>query len=127
MVARHVLTILAVTDLAAARRFYEVVFAWERALETPVYVEYALPGGQRLGLYAREGFARNTGQLPVAVAAGELSATELYFYVDDIDAAVASLSGAGARQLSELEARDWGDVAAYFADPDGNVIVVATP
>ena len=23
--------------------------------------------------------------------------------------------------------RDWGDEAAYFADPDGNVLVVARP
>ena len=127
MVARHVLTIIAVTDLAASQRFYDQAFAWTRPVDTPVYTEYALPGGQRLGHCAREGFARNTGQLPLALAAGELNSTELYFYVDDMEAAVTSLVGAGARQLSELAARDCGDVAAYYADPDGNVIVVATP
>ncbi len=32
---------------------------------------------------------------------------------------------AGARELSPLAPRDWGDEAAYFADPDGNVLAVA--
>jgi uncharacterized glyoxalase superfamily protein PhnB len=37
------------------------------------------------------------------------------------------LTAAGARVLSPVAPRDWGDDAAYFADPDGNVIVVARP
>jgi len=31
------------------------------------------------------------------------------------------------RLLSPLAARPWGHEAAYFADPDGNVVVVARP
>jgi hypothetical protein len=34
---------------------------------------------------------------------------------------------AGARELSPLRRRDWSDEAAYFADPSGNVLVVARP
>jgi uncharacterized glyoxalase superfamily protein PhnB len=59
------------------------------------------------------------------VPAGELSTTELYFYADDGDAAAAALVAAGARCLSPLAPRPWGDEAAYFADPSGNVLVVA--
>jgi len=33
----------------------------------------------------------------------------------------------GARVLSELEPRDWGDKVAYYADPEGNVLAVACP
>jgi uncharacterized glyoxalase superfamily protein PhnB len=40
---------------------------------------------------------------------------------------VERLHSAGARALSPLGPRDWGDEAAYFADPDGNVLVVARP
>jgi catechol 2,3-dioxygenase-like lactoylglutathione lyase family enzyme len=125
--ARHVLTILAVHDLARARRFYEEAFAWPRTVEVPVYVEHALPGGSRLGLYERMAFARNTGRPPVPTPPGEIGATELYFHVDDLEAAVARLEAAGARTLSAVAARPWGDDAAYFADPDGNVLVVARP
>ncbi len=125
MHVRHALTILAVERLAESVAFYRAAFPWPPAVETPVYVELALPGGQRLGLYEREAFGRNTGQAPARVPAGALSATELYFYADDVEAAAAALVVAGARCLSPLAPRAWGDEAAYFADPSGNVLVVA--
>lgn len=125
--ARHILTILAVVDLPRARDFYDRAFAWPVDVDVPVYREYLLPGGMRLGLYQREGFARNTGALPTATPAGALTATELYLRVDDLPAAVEALAAAGARLLSPAAPRDWGDEAAYFADPEGNVLVVARP
>ena len=124
--ARHVLTILAVDDFEAATRFYRDAFGWEQAVDAPVYAEFTLPGAMRLGLYARNGFARNTGQLPTRITKGELTATELYFYSDDIAQAIERIRAAGARELSPLARRDWGDEAAYFADLDGNVIVLAS-
>jgi catechol 2,3-dioxygenase-like lactoylglutathione lyase family enzyme len=127
MAARHVLTILAVPDLAASARFYDAAFGFERAVDTPVYVELALPSGMRLGLYEREAFGRNTGRAPFTVPAGELAPTELYFHVDDPDAALARLEAAGAIVLSPLAPRPWGDDAAYVRDPSGNVLVVARP
>jgi predicted enzyme related to lactoylglutathione lyase len=127
MTARHVLTILAVTDLERAKRFYAEAFGWSRSVEVPVYVEHELPGGMRLGLYERGGFAKNTGQLPVEAPAPAITATELYLHVDDPAAAAERLTAAGARLLSPLAERPWGDDAAYFADPDGNVLVVARP
>jgi catechol 2,3-dioxygenase-like lactoylglutathione lyase family enzyme len=125
VLARHVLTILAVDDLPRAVGFYVQGFGWEKVVNVPVYVEFALPGGMRLGLYQREGFGRNTGKIPAHVPAGELAPTEIYFHVDDIGSAIDRLRRAGARELSPLSRRDWGDEAAYFADPDGNVVVLA--
>lgn len=127
MSARHVLTILAVGDLERSKRFYASAFDWQRTVDEPVYVELELPGGMRLGLYERGGFGRNTGQLPEQIPEGALAPTELYFHVEDPARAARSLAGAGARELSPLTARPWGDEAAYFADPDGNVLVVARP
>lgn len=125
--ARHVLTILAVADLPRAVRFYRMAFGWPRVVDAPVYVEFELPDGNRLGLYRREGFAGNAGRLPARVARNAITATELYLRVDDAEAAVRSLRAAGARELAALAPRDWGDEAAYFADLDGNVLVVARP
>jgi hypothetical protein len=34
---------------------------------------------------------------------------------------------AGAPELSALAPRPWGDDAAYFSDPSGNVLVLARP
>ena len=125
--SKHVLTILAVTDVARASRFYQGAFGWPKAVEVPVYVEFSLPGGMRLGLYERRAFARNTGCMPAPIGEGEIGPTELYFHVDDVAAASSCLLRAGARVLSPMAARDWGDEAAYFADLDGNVVVVARP
>jgi len=123
----HILTILAVERLRESVDFYRAAFAWDTSVETPVYVEFTLPGGARIGLYEREAFARNTGRVPAKIADGELAPTELYFHTADLDAAIPRLQAAGARTLSPLAPRPWGDDAAYFADPAGNVLVLARP
>jgi 3-methyladenine DNA glycosylase AlkD/predicted enzyme related to lactoylglutathione lyase len=125
--ARHVLTILAVEDLPRAVAFYGAAFGWPQVEAAPVYAEFALPGGLRLGVYQREAFGRNTGQEPARLAPDELAPTELYFHVDDLEEAIRRLQAAGARTLSARAVRAWGDEAAYLADPDGNVLVVARP
>jgi predicted enzyme related to lactoylglutathione lyase len=120
------LVILAVEQLARSAAFYDQAFGWRRTVDSPVYVELALPGGMRLGLYDRHAFRRTIGHMP-ATRPTEVTATELYVYVDDLDAAVTNVCGAGGRILSPAAARDWGDVVGYLADPDGNVLALARP
>ena len=122
---RHELTILAVADLKRSVEFYATAFAWPVRVEVPVYVEFDLGDGRGLGLYDRDGYAANTGQVPTLVPEGQISGTEIYSRCDDLDAAIVRLQSAGARELSARAVRDWGDEAAYFADPDGNVLVLA--
>lgn len=124
---RLALLILAVPELASAVRFYRDAFGWPQVVDAPSYAEFSHPDGQRLGLYQREGFGANVGRTPHRVPAGALAPTELYFYADDLDAAVARFAAAGARCLSPCAAREWGDEAAYFEDPCGNVLVLARP
>lgn len=119
------LVILAVRDLARAARFYGDAFGWPVAVDAPVYREFSLPDGMRLGVYLRDAFVKNTSVAAGERVEGRTTSTELYVSVDDLDAAVARLTAAGARCLSPLAERPWGDVAAYFEDPDGNVVVVA--
>ncbi len=122
----HILTILAVSDLTVSKRFYDTAFNWTKEVETPVYIEYILPGGMRLGLYQRDGFIKNTiieAQKPID---GSTTSTELYFYCNNILESIDLIEEAGAKLLSPLEQRDWGDEAAYFSDPDNNVIVLAS-
>ena len=122
---RHVLTILAVDDVARAAAFYVAAFGWTRTVEVPVYVELALPGGMRLGVYERHGYGANTGRAPIRIDPGEIGPTELYLRTDDLDGAVARAMDAGARMLSPCAMRAWGDDVAYLADLDGNVIALA--
>jgi predicted enzyme related to lactoylglutathione lyase len=98
-----------------------------QAVDDAIYAEFALPGEVRLGLYARAGFERTVGQAPRTVVRGEITSTEIYLYVDDLAAAIARVEAAGARALSPRALRTWGEEAAYFADLDGNVVVLAQP
>lgn len=123
--ARLALVILAVSNITKSLKFYREAFGWPQQVDVPVYAEFELPGGLRLGLYEREGFGRNTGQLPFSTPEGEITGTEIYFHTDDLPALVARLEAAGARSLGPLTLRDWGEEAIYFVDPDGNVLVAA--
>lgn len=120
------LVILAVTDLPAMTAFYRDVLRWQQVVDVPVYVELQADGGMRLGLYAVEQFARVVGETPAPRAVG-LSRTELYLHCDDLPDAIDRAQRAGARSLSPRGPRAWGDEAAYVADPEGNVVVLARP
>jgi lactoylglutathione lyase len=119
------LVILAVHDLAAMTAFYVEVLGWKRVADVPVYVELQHDDGMRFGLYRDENFAQNIGALPPAT--NGLTRTEVYLYCDELDDALDRARRAGARLLSPLQPRSWGDEAAYFADPEGNIVVLARP
>lgn len=123
---RLALLILAVTDLDSVTRFYRAVLGWRQAVDTPVYVELEAEDGMRLGLYVDQHFALNVGGVRPAPAAG-LSRTEIYLHCDDLGEAIDRALAAGARPLGPRAPRAWGDEAAYFADPEGNVLVLARP
>jgi predicted enzyme related to lactoylglutathione lyase len=119
--------IFAVSDLQRSLDFYERVFAWPRndAIDYAEYVELHLPGGGTLGLCERETFATLVGAEPVRIENGNVAPAYLYVRVDDAGAAAQRLEAVGGRPLAPLAARSWGEDAAWFADPDGNVVAVA--
>lgn len=126
-VTKLVLAVLAVEDVRRSAAFYTTAFRWATTVDLPHYVELAVPGGMRVGLYRRDGFARNTDAPPAPIPDGTVGPAELYLHADDLEATLDRVVRAGARVLSPLAPRDWGDDAAYVADPDGHVVVVARP
>jgi uncharacterized protein len=125
MKIRFDLVILAVRDVAAAKRFYVEVLGWRPRVDAPVYCELASDDGFRLGLYARDRFAHNVGATPAATPPGGLAPTELYLYASAPGELLSRAERAGARPLSPIQPREWGENVGYVADPDGNVIAVA--
>jgi len=124
----HVLTVIATDDLAAGVAFYTQVFGWSVAVDTPVYVELLIaPRGQRFGVYDRQAFSANTGIVPSRCEPGGTTGTEVYVMCDDVEATIQRVVAAGGRELAPLAPRPWGDDCAYYADLDGNVLVLARP
>jgi catechol 2,3-dioxygenase-like lactoylglutathione lyase family enzyme len=117
--------VLAVSDVDRAYAFYRDVFGWSSHLDWPgQYVELVVTEEDRLGLYRRDGWAATAGAEPAELN-GHVSPAYLYVRVDDLDGTIERLRAVGARPLSPRRERGWGDEAAYFSDPDGNVVAVA--
>ncbi|MEW1952360.1 VOC family protein [Terrabacter sp. NPDC080008] len=97
-----------VTDLPAAKRVFTTLLGAEPHTDESYYVGYNVdgqeialdPNGHRKGL---------TGGTP-------------YWPVEDLEATVASLVGAGATVKQEPTAVGGGRRVAVLADPDGNMI-----
>jgi catechol 2,3-dioxygenase-like lactoylglutathione lyase family enzyme len=123
--ARLGIVILAVRELEPAARFYREALGAALTVSAPSYRELTLPQELRLGLYERQGFARNLGCAPSLPEQGAISGAELYFYVDDPAAMLGRALALGARLLSEVAPREWGDLVGYCSDPDGNVVAFA--
>lgn len=122
------LTILYVQDLARAASFYDAAFGWRRSVDVPVYVEYALNAGARLGLMPQGNTRQFLGEdLGGRRPVDGCPRAEVYVHVADLDAAVERLEATGAPCTSPRAPRGWGDEAAYYLDPDGYVIAVARP
>lgn len=121
---KHDVTILATEDLERAVNFYKHAFDWSVRLQSKTYVEFELPGGLGLALCTKTGFERYTGQQPETAPNG-VTPVQVYLRSDNLPRIIARLHAAGARPISNLKPRDWGEEAAYFADPDGHVLVVS--
>ncbi len=103
-------------DPAALRDFYAAVFSWEVgpvATDDPEQMEYAMvriEGGPHA---VSAGIGRRTsGFLPVT----------FYIEVDDLDAALRSISEKGGRTVTPPLRIAPATSIARFADPAGNVI-----
>jgi RimJ/RimL family protein N-acetyltransferase/catechol 2,3-dioxygenase-like lactoylglutathione lyase family enzyme len=115
-----------VRDQAASTTFYARALALEPTLDVPGMTEFTLRDGTVLGLMPEAGAVRLLGAgMAEPGSARGVPRGELYLIVGDAAAAHACALAAGARELSPLQPRAWGDVAAYSLDPDGHVLVFA--
>lgn len=118
--------ILYVRDQEQSKKFYATVLAQEPALHVLGMTEFSLNSECVLGLMPERGIKRLLGnRLPDPEPGSGIPRAELYLRVDDPSVYHHRAIEAGAREISGLEARDWGDVAAYSLDPDGHVIAFA--
>jgi predicted enzyme related to lactoylglutathione lyase len=126
-ILERVQVVLAVSDLPRSLDFYERAFDWPRneRIDYSNYVELLPPDGGSVGLFESGGYARLVGADSAPIPEGQVSPAYVYVRVDDVETAATRLEQAGGRPLSRLAPRSWGEEAAWFADPDGNVIAVA--
>ena len=116
-----------VADQERSTAFYAQALGMAPRLHVPGMTEFALPGGGVLGLMPVQGIRKLLGAaLPDPDAAAGTPRAELYLVLPEPAACHARALAAGARELSPLQARGWGHVAAYSLDPDGHVLAFAS-
>ena len=119
--------ILYVSDQARSTAFYTQVLLMEPELNVPGMTEFRLSAESILGLMPYTGIERLLG-VKVGHAAPVPGAArgELHLIVDDAESHHRRALDAGARELSPLSLRDWGDNVAYSLDADGYVLAFAS-
>ncbi len=118
--------ILYVRDQRRSAAFYAAALGYAPVLDVPGMTEFRLCDGATLGLMPEAGIRRLLGDaLPDPACAHGTPRAELYIRVDDPAGFHSRALAAGARELSPLTRRDWGDAAAYCLDPDGHVLAFA--
>lgn len=116
--------ILYVRDQQVSTAFYRQVLAQEPTLVAPGMTEFEIGSAVVLGLMPQAGITRLL-RLPGDVFVDGQIRGELYLVVDRPADYQARALAAGARELSALASRDWGDDVAYSLDLDGYVLAFA--
>ena len=118
--------ILYVQDQRASTEFYAAVLERAPDLNVPGMTEFRLGRHAVLGLMPVSGIKRLLGDsLPDPTAGTGGGRAEIYLRVADASKHHVLALANGARELSPLQARDWGDLAAYSLDMDGHVLAFA--
>ncbi len=118
--------ILYVNDQEKSRKFYEKLLRKNPVLNVPGMTEYLLSPTTKLGLMPNKGIAKILGnKTPHPDMGNGIPRCELYLYATDIELEFNNALNCGARLISPIEPRDWGDKVCYFADPDGHIFAFA--
>lgn len=118
--------ILYVKDQDVSTRFYATILQKQPDLHVPGMTEFSLFENTILGIMPEANIKRLLGKtLPDPSVAWGVPRAELYLVVDDPQSYYQRALDAGAKRLSDLERRDWGDMAAYCLDLDGHVLAFA--
>ena len=117
-----------VADQKRSAEFYSAVLRIAPRLDVPGMTEYSLPGGGVLGLMPEAGIRGLLGAaLPDPATAQGVPRSELYLVLPEAESYHLRAVAAGAKELSPLQKRSWGQLAAYSLDLDGHVLAFAIP
>jgi len=126
---KHIQTvefILYVDNQETSSRFYETLFRTKPSLEVQGMTEFTLSDSLKIGLMPNAGIAKIlTDKTPYPETGNGIPRCELYFHVEDIQFEFENAIKAGAKIVSKIEDRNWGDRVCYFSDLDGHIIAFA--
>jgi lactoylglutathione lyase len=118
--------ILYVADQGKSRDFYKEVLLLEPVLDVEGMTEFQITSGAILGLMPEKGISKIlAGKIPDPALGSGIPRCELYLYVHDPEIYFKRGIAAGAKPVSPVQKRSWGDSAGYISDSDGHIIAFA--
>ena len=119
--------ILYISNQEKSRDFYQILLQQNPSLDVPGMTEFTLNNFVKIGLMPNNGIAKIiTPILPHPNSGNGIPRCELYLQVDNIEILFEEAKKAGAKEVSPIALRDWGDYVGYLADFDGHIIALAT-
>ncbi len=123
---KPLLFIYFVSDQKRSSDFYSSVLEKSPILDVPGMTQFQLNENTLLGLMPRENIKKILGEEHFTGNEKDTQPkNEIYFYVKDLERKLFLLKEAKGEIISSPQLRNWGDVAAYCKDPDGNIIAFA--
>ncbi|MBX2930735.1 MAG: hypothetical protein KF781_02170 [Chitinophagaceae bacterium] len=126
---KHILlveTILYVNNQQDSTVFYEKLFRQKANVYVSGMTEFNLSENCKLGLMPNSGIATILlDTTPHPDKGNGIPRCELYLYVEDIEFEFDHAMNIGAKLISPIIDRDWGDKVCYFSDIDGHIIAFA--
>lgn len=119
-------TILFVENQETSCMFYQRLFRKEADLNVPGMTEFNISETCKIGIMPNKGITTILeGKISNITIKSNIAKCELYLYVDNIQFELENAIKAGAKLLSPISKRNWGDNVCYFSDPDGYIIAFA--
>ena len=118
--------ILYVNDQEISRSFYEKMFRRKPDLSVPGMTEFIVSENCKIGLMPNDGMSKILAdKMPHPNSGSGIPRCELYLYVDNIQYEFDNAIKCGAKLISPIKERNWGDNVCYFSDPDGHILAFA--
>jgi uncharacterized glyoxalase superfamily protein PhnB len=119
--------ILYISDQSKSRDFYKNVLQRQPSLDVDGMTEFQLSDNCKLGLMPEKGIVEILkDKTPNPESGNGIPRCELYLQVDNnIEEYFKRAIDSGAKEISGIQLRDWGDTVAYVADLDGHIIAFA--
>lgn len=119
--------ILYVSNQEKSRNFYQILLQQNPSLDVPGMTEFTLNDFVKIGLMPNDGIAKIiTPKLPHPTSGIGIPRCELYLQVDNIESIFEEAKQAGAKEISPIALRDWGDYVGYLTDFDGHIIALSS-
>ena len=126
MTISNIEVILYVADQQKSTDFYTTILQREPEINVPGMTEFRLSQNLKLGLMPEKGIATILGnKTPHPNEGNGIPRCEIYLVSDNVTEMFETAIKAGAKEVSPIAPRDWGDSVGYVADLDGHILAFA--